>query len=79
MENVKAIVEAGGGTMEDVVQCHVILRNMNDYARANAVYGTYFKKDPPARMCWEAGNPLGYGQLVEINAIAYVGDKKTKS
>ena len=75
MENVKAIVEAGGGKMDDIVQCQVILRNMNDYAKANAVYGAYFHKDPPARTCWEAGNPRGYGQLVEINAIAYVGEK----
>jgi reactive intermediate/imine deaminase len=75
MENVKAIVEAGGGTMDDIVQCQVILRNMNDYAKANAVYGSYFPKNPPARTCWEAGNPRGYGQLVEINAIAYVGEK----
>jgi reactive intermediate/imine deaminase len=75
MENVKAIVEVGGGTMDDIVQCQVILRNMNDYAKANAVYGSFFEKDPPARTCWEAGNPIGYGQLVEINAIAYVGNK----
>lgn len=75
MENIKSIVEAGGGSMENIVQCQVILRNMNDYAKANAVYGNYFKKDPPARTCWEAGTPRGYGQLVEINAIAYVGDK----
>lgn len=72
MENIKANVEAGGGTMDDVVQCNVILRNMNDYAKVNSVYGNFFKKDPPARTCWEAGNPLGYGQLVEINAIAYI-------
>lgn len=78
MENVKAIVEAGDGTMDDIVQCQVILRNMNDYAKANVVYGSFFGKEPPARTCWEAGNPRGYGQLVEINAIAYVGDKKPK-
>ncbi len=71
MENIKAIVEAGGGTMDDIVQCHVILRNMNDYTKVNAVYGTYFEKDLPARTCWESGIPMGYGQLVEINAIAY--------
>jgi len=75
MENVKSIVEAGGGTMDNVVQCQVILRNMNDYEKANEIYGSYFKRDPPARTCWEAGNPLGYGQLVEVNAIAYIGEK----
>ncbi len=75
LENIKSIVEAGGGTMDDVVQCQVILRNMNDFDKVNTVYGGYFNKDPPARTCWEAGNPLGYGQLVEINAIAYAGDR----
>jgi len=49
---------------------------MNDYAKANAVYGTFFKKYPPARTCWEAGNPRGYGQLVEIKAIAYVSGQE---
>ena len=75
MDNIKAILEAAGANMEDVVQCQVILKNMNDYAKMNTVYGTYVKKNPPARTCWEAGNPLGYGQLVEINAIAYIGNK----
>jgi len=75
MINIQAIVESGGGTMDDIVQCQVILRNMNDYSKANAVYGSFFEKNHPARTCWEAGNPLGYGQLVEINAIAYVGEK----
>ena len=57
MENIKSIVEAGGGTMDNVVQCQVILRNMNDYEKANEIYGSYFKRDPPARTCWEAETP----------------------
>jgi len=44
MDNIKAILEAAGSNIEDVVQCQVILRNMNDYAKMNTVYGTHVKK-----------------------------------
>jgi 2-iminobutanoate/2-iminopropanoate deaminase len=75
LENIQVILETGGGTMNDIVQCQVILRNIGDYAKVNTVYSTFFKEKPPARTCWKAENPGGDDQLVEINAIAYVGDR----
>ncbi|MBI3500828.1 MAG: RidA family protein [Bacteroidetes bacterium] len=49
MENIKAIVEAAGMKMNDVVKVTIYLTDMNNFAKMNAVYGTYFPENPPAR------------------------------
>ena len=49
MENLKAIVEQSGSTMGNVLKCTIFLRDMNDFAAVNAVYGEYFPEYPPAR------------------------------
>ena len=77
MLNIKAIVESAGGTMADLVKCTVLLRNMNDYKKVNEVYGTFFPQgQAPARTCSQAALPVGYSSLVEIDAIAYLGEQK---
>src|SRR5437016_14654480 len=48
-ENIRAILEAGGSSLDDVVKCNVYLRDINDFAAMNEVYGTYFKAPFPAR------------------------------
>jgi len=54
MENVKAIVEAAGGTMDDVVECTVLMKDLNDYAALNKIYATYFDdNDAPARAAFQ--------------------------
>jgi len=69
LENVKAIIEAAGATLEDVVKCTVFLKDMNDFKDMNEVYSTYFKENPPARAAVEVARlPLDVG--VEIEAIA---------
>ncbi|CAI6018533.1 RidA family protein [Cohnella sp. JJ-181] len=67
LDNIRAIVEAGGYTMDDVVQVGVYLASMADFDRFNAVYRTYFNAPYPARSCIEAGLD---GIKVEVDAIA---------
>ncbi len=69
MENIAAILEAGGFGFEHVVKCSIFLKSMDDFARINEVYGQYFKKNPPARETVQvAGLPKNVN--VEISAIA---------
>ncbi len=72
LENVKAILEAGGATMADVVKITAHLGDMNLFDGYNKVYADYFPDPKPVRTT--VGSDLR-GLLVEIDAIAYVGDK----
>ena len=50
MENIKAILEAAGMTFENVIKTTIFIMNMGDFAKINAIYGTYFdEKTAPAR------------------------------
>lgn len=71
LEAVKAIVEAGGGTMNDVAYCNIFLADMVHYAAMNAVYREYFPTEPPARWCIQAGL-VKPEFLVEISAVAHL-------
>ncbi|MBZ0295031.1 MAG: Rid family detoxifying hydrolase [Anaerolineae bacterium] len=71
LENIKAILEAGGATMADVVKSTVHLNDMSLFARFNSVYTEYFPDPKPVRTT--VGSTLGR-ILVEIDVIAYVGD-----
>ncbi|OGP63756.1 MAG: reactive intermediate/imine deaminase [Deltaproteobacteria bacterium RBG_13_49_15] len=68
MENLKTIIEASGMTMENVLKCTCFLKNIEDFARFNTVYGSYFKKNPPVRETIEVSR-LPKDGLVEISAI----------
>jgi 2-iminobutanoate/2-iminopropanoate deaminase len=70
LENIKAILEAGGATMADVVKVSAHLSDLSMFDRYNKVYATYFPNPKPARIT--VGSQL-LGILVEIDAIAYVG------
>ena len=72
LENIKAILEAGGATMGDVVKVTAHLSDLADFERYNKIYATYFPDPKPTRTT--VGSKL-LGILVEIDAIAYVGDK----
>ncbi len=72
LENIKAILEAGGATMADVVKSTVHLSDVALFDRYNKVYATYFPDPKPVRTT--VGSQL-MGILVEIDVIAYVGDK----
>ena len=72
MENIKAVLEHAGSSMERVVKCTVFLVDMEDYAAVNEVYATCFQKHPPAR-CAMAGSGLAFGAKVEVECIALEG------
>ena len=69
LENIKAILEAAGTSLENVVKTVVYIKNMNDFGDVNEVYGEYFKENAPARSCVEVAI-LPKDALVEIEAIA---------
>ena len=70
LENIKAILEAGGASMADVVKVSAHLTDLGMFDTYNGVYATYFKDPKPTRTT--VGSQL-LGFLVEIDAIAYVG------
>ena len=72
LENLKAILEAGGATMADVVKVTAHLTDLSNFAAYNKVYASYFPDPKPVRTT--VGSQL-LGMLVEIDAIAYVGEK----
>ncbi len=67
LENVKAIVEAVGTTLENVVRAGVYLRDIQDFGAMNEVYKTYFTQNQPARTTIQAALVGKY--LVEIDCI----------
>ena len=71
MENLKAIIEAAGSSMEKVMKCTVYITNMDDFAVMNGIYATYFPANPPARATVEISK-LAKNAMVEIDAIATV-------
>ena len=69
-ENMKAILEAAGSSLDKVVKCNVYLRDIKDFAAMNEVYKTYFKAPYPARTTIQAGALPG-GIAVEIECVAH--------
>lgn len=69
LTNVKHIVEAAGMTLADVVRVGVFLKDMNDFAAMNEVYGQFFTSDCPARAAVEVAR-LPKDALVEIECVA---------
>ena len=49
MKNLEAVLKAAGSSLDKVVRCSVFLKDMNDFAAMNEVYGKFFKSNPPAR------------------------------
>ena len=68
MENIKAILEEAGTDFSKVVRCGIFIKNMDDFAKINEVYGTYFIEPYPARATVEVSR-LPKDVLVEIDAI----------
>lgn len=70
LENIKAALALAGATLEDLVKTTVWLEDARDFGRMNAVYATYFPKEPPARTTVESR--LMIDIKIEIEAIAYL-------
>ena len=69
MDNIGAILKAGGASFDNVVRTTVYLADMNDFAAMNAVYGEYFSAPAPARTTIQAAR-LPRDLRVEIDVIA---------
>lgn len=70
LSHIKKVVEAAGGTMDDIVKCTAHLADMNDFDRYNEVYATFFPGMKPARTTVQS--VLWNGIKVEIDAIARI-------
>ncbi len=72
LENIKAVLEFAGSSMDRVVKCTVFLLDIADYSAVNEVYATYFPVDPPARSAMAASG-LALDSKVEIECLALAG------
>lgn len=68
LQNITAIIEAAGMSLQNVVKCTCFLKNINDFAKFNAIYESYFGKILPARETVEVAR-LPKDVLVEVSAI----------
>ena len=69
LENLRAVLEAAGMGMENVVSTSVFLQDLDEFPRMNAVYATFFPEAPPARATVEVSR-LPRDVKIEISAIA---------
>lgn len=72
LENLKAVLEASGSSLAQVVKTTVFLKDMAEFPRMNEVYGRYFPENPPARATVEAAR-LPKDVRVEIECVALAG------
>ncbi|MFY9689257.1 MAG: RidA family protein [Candidatus Acidiferrales bacterium] len=71
MENLKAIVEAAGSSLDRAVKANVYLKDMQDFAAMNEVYGRYFPQNPPARTTIQAARlPLDIRVEIDLVVLA---------
>ncbi|MCX7973408.1 MAG: RidA family protein [Candidatus Aminicenantes bacterium] len=75
LENIKAILEAAGSSLNNIVKTTVFLQDMNDFSLMNEVYKSYFQPPYPARSTIQVAR-LPRDARIEIEAIALAGDKK---
>lgn len=73
LNNVKAVLEAAGSGLDQVVKTTVFLRDMADFAAMNAIYAEFFPANPPSRSTVQVA-ALPKAAAVEIEAIAYNPD-----
>ena len=72
LENIRAILEEAGSSLDNVVKVNVYLRDIRDFAAMNEVYASFFREAAPARTTIQAG-ALPLGISVEIDCIARAG------
>ncbi|WP_296127909.1 RidA family protein [uncultured Anaerococcus sp.] len=69
LENIKAIVEEAGSSVDKIIKCNVFLDKIEDFADFNQVYEEFFGDHKPARSALEVAN-IPKGAVIEIEAIA---------
>jgi len=78
LNNMQAILESAGTSLDNVVKTTVFLMDMADFAKVNAIYAEFFTVNPPARSAVQVAG-LPKGGLVEIEAIVSMPHKEDKS
>lgn len=73
LENLLAIVRAGGGNLTSFVKNTIFLKNMDHFGIVNQIYGEFFADHYPARSCVEVAR-LPKDVLIEIEAVCYIGE-----
>ena len=73
MENLRAVLQAGGAGFQDVVKTTVFLSDLAFFAQVNEVYAEYFNDGPPPARATVAVKSLPRGADIEIDAIAVLG------
>ena len=73
-ENLKAAVEAAGGTMDDICRVDVFIRNMEQFPQIHKIRREYFKEPLPASTMVEVNKMTAPDSLIEISAIAVLPD-----
>ena len=71
LENVKAILQEAGSSMDNAVKLTIFLKDLKDFNDVNEVYSEFFKENCPARSCFQVA-ALPKDAIVEIEAIAFV-------
>jgi 2-iminobutanoate/2-iminopropanoate deaminase len=74
LENLRAVLAAGGASFGSVVKTTIFLADLQDFGAVNEIYASYFPDQPPARATVQAAG-LPKGALVEIDAIATLDDE----
>lgn len=69
--NIRAVLDQAGASLESVIKTTIFIKNMDDFAKINEVYGSYFTEHQPARSCVEVAR-LPKGALIEIEVVALV-------
>ncbi len=72
LENLRAVLEAAGSSLAQVVKTTVFLQDIGEFGRMNAVYAEFFGENPPARSAVEVA-ALPLGGRIEIEAVAVAG------
>lgn len=68
LDNVKAVLEAGGSSLDKAVKVTIFMVDLNDFGKVNDIYATYFTQNPPARSCVQVVR-LPRDALIEIEAV----------
>ncbi len=71
LENLKALLEDAGSSLDKVIKTTVFIKDMNEFPRINEIYSKYFTSNQPSRSCVEVAR-LPKDALVEIELIAYI-------
>ena len=68
LQNLRAVAQAAGGTLDDIVKVTLLLADMADFAKVNEIMATYFRQPYPARATYQVA-ALPRGARVEVDAI----------